>query len=77
MKEIDLDVSVENGKYRFVYYADGSCDAFRYGEPWRGMTETMIGSKALAIYCLVARIGELEKMLSRRGHTGEGGALRP
>lgn len=55
------DVTVENGKYRFVYYDNGKSEAYRWGERWTAREESMIGDKAL--FCLVARIAELDELL--------------
>lgn len=55
------DVTVENGKYRFVYFPDGRHEAYRHGERWVAREESMTGDKAL--FCLVARVAELDEML--------------
>lgn len=46
--EILYDVSTEDGKYRFIYFAGtGLPRAYRYGEPWQPMSNQMLGSKAI------------------------------
>lgn len=55
------DVTIENGKYRFVYKQGALPKAYRYGEPWNPFAEKMIGSNA--IYALVARVAYLDEML--------------
>lgn len=61
--KVSYDISLENGKYRFVYYEDGQCEVFRHGQPWPPMTETARGSKAIML--LVARIAELESQVAK------------
>ena len=50
----ELRVTVDDGKYTYVAEADGKSYALRHGEPWQEMT----GNKF--VYCLAARIEELE-----------------
>lgn len=55
------DVTLDSGKYRFVYYEGGKSEAFRYGEPWQPVTDLMQGSNAFR--ALVARVAYLDEML--------------
>lgn len=34
MTKKNWEVSVDGGKYTFIFYVDGSSQALRYGEPW-------------------------------------------
>ena len=54
----ELRVTVENGKYTYVFESNGKSYALRNGEPWQDMT----GNKF--VYCLAARIAELEEQLA-------------
>lgn len=61
------DVSVENGKYRFVYFDDASApEAYRHGERWLPMEALLLGNKA--VLCLVARVAELEEQTAALIH---------
>lgn len=54
---VSYDVSVDDGKYRFVYFKDGtSPKAYRSGEEWPPFSEKMVGSRA--ILGLVAELAE-------------------
>jgi hypothetical protein len=74
-KVINYEVSLENNKYRLVYYEDGTCEAFRYGESWPALNEIMLGSKV--IQALVARISNTEKEREFKGHMGSGLLVTP
>lgn len=54
--EILYDVTLEEGKYRFIYLANGAPKAYRHGEPWTPFTNKMLGSNA--IYAMVAALAE-------------------
>ncbi len=56
------DVTVADGKYRFVYHDDGKTPmAYRYGEPWDAQTRDMVGHGSLM--ALVAEISDLREKL--------------
>lgn len=55
------DVTICEGKYRFVYYEDRRDEAFRNGEPWEAGRQEMIGNKSLM--SLVAEISDLRDQI--------------
>lgn len=60
------DVTVDNGKYRFVYQADGFPLAFRHGEPWPVRAASMVGDKAMM--ALVAELSDTRDLLATATH---------
>jgi hypothetical protein len=51
-------VSVEDGKYTYVFYKDGGSEMLRNGQPWISTT----GDKAM--YAFAARVFDLEQAVS-------------
>lgn len=61
------DVTVDDGKYRFVYFSDGKPPmAYRHGEAWDPRIASMVGDKAL--FSLVAELSEARDMLATATH---------
>lgn len=51
-REVLADVTVDDGKYRFVYYTDGKHpEAYRHGERWMVREDSMVGDKAFMALC--------------------------
>lgn len=59
MRVLDFSVVLEDGKYEYRFYKDGSQEALRNGEPWRDLS----GDKF--IYCMAAEISKLQVEVQR------------
>jgi hypothetical protein len=59
--KVVYDVTVEDGKYRFVYYENGASKAFRHGERWMARENSMLGDKAFA--ALVAELADAREQI--------------
>ncbi len=57
MRKNQIDISLDNGKYRIVMYPSGKFEALRYGESWRNLTGDNL------VYFLAKKIQELEAKL--------------
>lgn len=61
MATLSFEVKVSDDKYHLRFYDDGTSEAFRHGEPWPAMTQSMLGSKiihSLALELSIARVAE-------------------
>jgi hypothetical protein len=60
MSKFNIDVTVDDGKYRIIQHHSGELEILRYGEKWMGGPAGFAGSKMI-----IAMACELEELRAR------------
>lgn len=65
MSDLDIDITLDDGKYRYTFDNKGHAKAYRYGEPWRDVVgDGLVLAMAYHIAELETNLANVKQLLA-------------